>query len=72
MAQSLKLDNISRARIVNPGDQTVIDTYAPLFYELRKSKGVTMEQARMTAANPLYLGCLLVNPERPTAWWPAR
>ncbi len=60
MAQSLKLDNISRARIVNPGDQTVIDTYAPLFYELRKSKGVTMEQARMTAAITLYLGGLLV------------
>lgn len=60
MAQSLKLDNISRARIVNPSDKTVIDTYAPLFYELRKAKGVSMEQARMTAANPLYLGCLLV------------
>lgn len=43
MAQSLKLDNISRARIVNPGDKTVIDIYAPLFYELRKSKCINME-----------------------------
>lgn len=60
MAQSLGLKNLDRARIVNPADRVVIDTYAPLFYELRKSKSITMEQARMTTANPLYLGCLLV------------
>lgn len=60
MAKELSLDNISRATIVNPADEKVIDKYAPLFFELRKSKGITMEQARMTAANPLYLGCLMV------------
>lgn len=60
MAASLGLKDIDKARMVNPADRTVIDTYAPLFYELRKNKGVTMEQARMTTANPLYLGCLLV------------
>ena len=27
---------------------------------LRKSKGISMEQARLTTANPLYLGCLMV------------
>lgn len=60
MAKSLSLSNLSKARVVNPADRAVIDTYAPLFFELRKSKGITMEQARMTTANPLYLGCLLV------------
>lgn len=60
MAKELSLDNISRATIVNPADEKVIDKYAPLFFELRKNKGITMEQARMTAANPLYLGCLMV------------
>jgi len=60
MADSLKLENIKYATIVDPADETVIDRYAPLFYELRKSKGVTMEEARLTAANPLYLGCLMV------------
>ncbi|MDE6324693.1 MAG: phosphate acetyltransferase, partial [Duncaniella sp.] len=60
MAKELSLDNISRATIVNPADEKVIDKYAPLFFELRKSKGITMEQARMTTANPLYLGCLMV------------
>jgi len=38
----------------------VIDKYAPLFYDLRKSKGITMDEARLTTANPLYLGCLMV------------
>ena len=28
--------------------------------ELRKKKGITMEEARLTTANPLYLGCLMV------------
>lgn len=60
MAKELNLNNISRATIVNPADEKVIDKYAPLFFELRKKKGITMEQARLTTANPLYLGCLMV------------
>ncbi|MBO4995334.1 MAG: phosphate acetyltransferase [Muribaculaceae bacterium] len=60
MASELKLDNIKNATIVNPADEKVIDRYAPLFYALRKSKGITMEEARLTTANPLYLGCLMV------------
>ena len=60
MAAELNLKNISRAVIVNPADEAVIDRYAPLFYELRKKKGITEEEARLTTANPLYLGCLMV------------
>ena len=60
MAKELKLNHIDQATIVDPADETVIDRYAPLFYELRKSKGITMEEARLTTANPLYLGCLMV------------
>ena len=60
MAAELTLANISKATIVNPADESVIDRYAPLFYELRKKKGISMEEARMTTANPLYLGCLMV------------
>lgn len=60
LAQELKLDNIAKATIVNPADEAVIDKYAPLFFELRKKKGITMEEARLTTANPLYLGCLMV------------
>lgn len=60
MARDLKLENIGRAKMVNPADERVIDRYAPLYYELRKKKGITMEEARLTTANPLYLGCLMV------------
>lgn len=60
LAKELKLEHIKDANIVNPADEKVIDRYAPLFFELRKNKGITMEEARLTTANPLYLGCLMV------------
>lgn len=60
MARELKLENISKATIVDPTNEAVVERYAPLFYELRKSKGISMEEARLTTANPLYLGCLMV------------
>ena len=60
MAAELTLANISKATIVNPADESVIDRYAPRFYDLRKKKGISMEEARLTTANPLYLGCLMV------------
>lgn len=60
MAESLGLHNIDKATIIDPADERVIDKYAPLLFELRKKKGISMEEARLTAANPLYLGCLMV------------
>lgn len=60
LAKELKLEHIKDADIVNPADESVIDRYAPLFFELRKKKGISMEEARLTTANPLYLGCLMV------------
>ena len=60
LARELKLDHIKEATIIDPSDEKVIDKYAPLYYELRKKKGITMDEARVTTANPLYLGCLMV------------
>ena len=60
LASELKLDHIGKATIVNPSDEAVIDRYAPLLLELRRSKGMTEEESRLTTANPLYLGCLMV------------
>lgn len=60
LAGELKLNNINKATIIDPKDEKVIDRYAPLFFELRKKKGISMEEARLTTANPLYLGCLMV------------
>ena len=59
-AEELNLTHIGEARIVNPNDDEAIQKYVELFYELRKSKGISMEDAKKTTKNPLYLGCLLV------------
>lgn len=60
MAIEMNLEHICKATIVDPKDNHVIDRYAPLLFELRKHKGMTEEQARLTTANPLFLACLMV------------
>ncbi len=59
-ATEMGLNNIGKATFYNPQDAEVLEPLAQLFYELRKNKGVTIEDARKTAANPLYFGCLLI------------
>lgn len=59
-AAELGLTNIDKANIINPADAEAMEPYAQLFYELRKSKGVTIEDARKKVLDPLYLGCLLI------------
>lgn len=59
-AFELGLSNIEKARFVNPKDEAVVEPYAELLAELRKKKGMTIEEARKQAANPLYLGCLMI------------
>lgn len=60
MANELALTHIEKATLVDPADESVIDRYAPLLLELRRKKGMTEMESRLTAANPLYLGCLMV------------
>lgn len=59
-AAELGLTHISEATVVDPTDQAKMEPYAELFAELRKKKGVTLEQARKQVQNPLYLGCLMI------------
>ena len=59
-AANLGLSHIGEAQFIDGDDQKATDKYAELFYELRKSKGVTLQDARYTVKNPLYLGCLLI------------
>ncbi len=54
------LDNISKATIIDPLDNEKSEEYAQLLAELRKSKGMTVEQARELVKNPLYLGCMII------------
>ncbi len=52
--------DISSAKIVNPLTSDKFEDYANSFYELRKNKGMTIEQARETMKNPLYWGVMMV------------
>lgn len=59
-AEDLNLTHIHEATIIDQSNDEYIEKYAQLFYELRKSKGITIEDARKKAKDPLYLGCLLI------------
>lgn len=59
-ASSLGLKNIDKAEIVDPETSAKTAEYTNLLYELRKSKGMTPEQAAQLVQNPLYFGCLII------------
>lgn len=59
-AGTLGLKNISKATIIDPATSDKTATYTNLLYELRKSKGMTVEQAAQLVLNPLYFGCLVI------------
>lgn len=54
------LKNIDKATIVNPESHVKKEAYADLLVELRKSKGMTKEEALKLVANPLYLATLMI------------
>ena len=54
------LGNISKATIIDPENHAKQEEYAQLLCELRKKKGMTIEEARKLVLNPLYLGCLII------------
>lgn len=57
------LKNIDKATIVDPENNPKSEEYATLLAELRKKKGMTIEQARELVKNPLYLGCMIIKTE---------
>jgi len=54
------LQNIEKAQIINPENSELSDKYANLLFELRKNKGLTLEEAAELVKNPLYFGCLMI------------
>ena len=54
------LDPESALTIVDPLNDPKMPEYANLLYELRKAKGMTLEQATEKVKDPLYLGCLMI------------
>ena len=60
LAEKWDLHNIDKATIVDPENNPKAEEYATLLAELRKKKGMTIEQARELVKNPLYLGCMII------------
>ena len=60
LAKEWGLEHIGKATIINPADHAKKEEYAQLLCELRKKKGMTIEEARALVEKPLYLGCLII------------
>jgi phosphate acetyltransferase len=52
--------DISKAEILDPETSPDFDRYAMEYYELRKNKGVTVEDAKKLMKDPMYYGCMMV------------
>lgn len=63
LSEGWGLKNIDKATIVDPMNNPKAEEYAQLLAELRKKKGMTIEQARGLVKNPLYLGCMIIKTE---------
>lgn len=59
-AMELGLKNIGEATIVDPKNHAMKEVYIDLMVELRKSKGLTREEASLLIEDPLYLAVLMI------------
>lgn len=60
LAEEKGLTNIGKATLIDPEHCDKSEEYAQLLAELRKKKGMTIEEARRLVRNPLYLGCMII------------
>lgn len=60
LANKLGLKHIDEATLIDPATSPRREEYAQLLYELRKKKGMTIEEAREKVLDPLYFGCLII------------
>ena len=59
LASSVNFDELS-IQIIDPMDSEYLTSWADKFYEMRKHKGLTPEQAAETIKNPLYFGAFML------------
>jgi len=52
--------NLSGVRIVNPEKSEKLSDFTNIFFNLRKHKGITIEQARETMKDKLFFGAMMV------------
>lgn len=58
-AESNNID-IDKVEIIDPETSPKLDEYTEEFYNIRKHKGITPEQAKETIKDPLYYGAMMV------------
>ena len=63
LAKEKGLTHIDKATLIDPENCDRSEEYAEKLAELRKSKGMTIEEARKLVKNPLYLGCMIIKTE---------
>ena len=63
LAEKWGLKNIGKATLIDPENNPKSEEYAQLLAELRKKKGMTIEQARELVKNAIYLGCMIIKTE---------
>ena len=59
IAKANNLD-ISKTKIINPIESPKYNEYVKAFYELRKKKGITLEQAKNILKDEVYFGMMMV------------
>jgi len=59
-ARELGVELTDEIKIINPKDSEKLKEYAESYYQLRKHKGVSLEEAYQLLENPLYFGALMV------------
>ena len=60
LADKLGLKNIDKATLIDPETSPKAEEYAEKLAEIRKSKGLTIEEARKLVKDPLYYGCMII------------
>jgi len=59
-AKKFNLKHIEKATLVDPNKHEKMDQYINLMVELRKHKGLTVDEASKLIRDPLYLGTLMI------------
>jgi phosphate acetyltransferase len=56
--------NVDDVNIIDPAKSELKEEFADIFYELRKHKNITKEEALNKVTDPLYFGVMLVHTEK--------
>jgi len=59
-AQELGIEFPNKIKIINPKESDKLKKYAESYYQLRKNKGLSLDEAYQLLEDPLYFGALMV------------